>query len=83
MAQRRASAPDAEALSLAWEAATGCDSIATIEGMYDRSPSGAYRCVYPGCSFARRDPEALWRHVHSGPGRNYLPPAGFDYGAYF
>ena len=44
--------PDiAECLSLAWEAATGADSIPTIERMYDRTHTGAYLCVFPDCRF--------------------------------
>lgn len=71
-----------EALSLAWEAASGCDSVDTIERIYDRTDGGAYCCVHPGCEFRRRDAEALWRHVHSAHGRDDLPPADFDAGAY-
>lgn len=71
--------PD-DALSLAWEAASGADSIATIERGYDRAPSGAYVCIWPGCSLARHDPAVLWRHVHTAHGRNGLPPADFDPG---
>jgi hypothetical protein len=77
-----------EAISLAWEAASGMDSISTIERLYDRTPSGAIRCVWPGCSFVRRDPEAMWWHVHDSHPRERgaavcdLPPADFDYGAY-
>lgn len=71
----------AEWTSLAWEASTGADSIATIERVYDRhADSGAYRCCWPECSFSRRDPEVLWRHVHSAHGRDDLPPADFDPG---
>lgn len=69
-----------EALSLAWEAATGGDSIATIERVYDRTSSGAYVCIYPDCSFTRRDAVVLWRHVHSAHGEPSLPPADFDPG---
>lgn len=69
-------------LSRAWEVATGVDSIATIERVYERtgtnSQSGAYICVWPGCRFARRDPEKLWRHVHSAHGENGLPPVDWD-----
>lgn len=67
-------AGDLEAVSLAWEAATGCDSIAAIERVYDQTSAGAYVCIQPGCSFARRDPAQLWRHVHTAHGRNDLPP---------
>jgi hypothetical protein len=75
---------DIEAISLAWEAKTCCDSIATIERVYDQTPGGAYICCWTGCSFARRDPEALWRHIHSRHGREHddMPPADFDWGAY-
>ena len=48
------------------EARTGADSIATIERVYDRSESGAYRCVFPGCRFIRRDPVNMWYHLHFG-----------------
>ena len=76
--------PDiAECLSLAWEAATGADSIPTIERMYDRTHTGAYLCVFPDCRFARRDPETVWRHVHSAHGRNDLPPPDVDWGRWF
>ncbi len=71
---------DAEATSLAWEASTGCDSIATIERVYEQTPGGAYVCMTPDCTFVRRDPEKLWRHVHTGHGRSNLPPDDFDPG---
>lgn len=71
---------DVATLSLAWEASTGCDSVATIERIYEQTPGGAYVCVEPGCRFARRDPEALWRHVHTSHGREDLPPEDFDPG---
>lgn len=73
---------DVDVLSLAWEAATGADSVRTIERVYPRSAGGAFQCVVPGCCFARKDPEAMWRHVHSAHGRNDLPHTGFDYGAW-
>ncbi len=65
-------AEDWEALSLLLEQATGYDSILTIEIHYE-TDTGAYRCVWPGCGFTRRDSYAMWRHVHFGhagyPGR--------------
>jgi hypothetical protein len=66
-----------EWLSLAWENVTGYDSIPTIERVYNRSSSGAYVCIWPGCRFTRHDPEVLWRHVHSAHGYNTLPPSGW------
>jgi hypothetical protein len=71
---------DIEAGSLAWEAATGADSIATIERVYDRTSAGAWVCIYPDCSLARHDAAALWRHVHSAHGEPSLPPDDFDPG---
>jgi hypothetical protein len=72
---------EVEALSLAWEVETGCDSIPTIRRLYDRSPSGVYLCIWPGCSWGRRNPEQVWRHVHTvshgGVGAG-LPPNGWD-----
>jgi len=65
---------DLEALSLAWEEQTGCDSIDTIRRIYDTTPHGAYLCVWPRCSFARRDATKMWRHVHTAHGKNDLPP---------
>jgi len=65
---------DLRALSLEWEEQTGYDSIDTVERVYPRTKSGAYVCVHPGCSFARRDPVKIWRHTHTGHGRNDLPP---------
>jgi hypothetical protein len=47
---------------------TAHDSIATVERVYDRTPSGAFQCPFPDCDFVRRDAEAMWRHVH-GIGR--------------
>lgn len=71
---------DADGVSFAWEAAHGYDSIATIERVYERTPAGAYVCMTPGCVFARRDPERLWRHIHTAHGRDDLPPESFDPG---
>lgn len=65
-------------LSAAWEAATGYDSIKTIERVYDRRSGGAYECIWPGCTVARVDPAVIWRHVHTKHGKNTLPPADFD-----
>lgn len=66
-------------LSAAWEAATGNDSIKTIERVYGkRRRSGAYECVWPGCDVARKDSAAMWRHVHTAHGTDSLPPADFD-----
>lgn len=65
-------------MTRAWEIATGCDSIATIERIYDTTPAGSYLCIWPRCRFARRDPAALWRHVHSAHGVDHLPPEHFD-----
>jgi hypothetical protein len=72
-----------EAVSLAWEAATGYDSIPTIERIYDRAQSGAIECAYPDCDFRRHDAEAMWRHVHTGHGNDSMPPPDFDYGWWF
>lgn len=69
---------DALWLSLAWEKATGADSIATIQRVYHRRKSGAIECIYPGCEFARKDPEKVWRHVHGAHGEPSLPPDDFD-----
>lgn len=66
---------DVVALSLEWEAETGYDSIPTIERVYDRAPSGAYVCVWPGCSYSRHYSGSMWRHVHSAHGQNCLPPS--------
>lgn len=63
-----------EAISRAWEDKTGYDSIATIERVYERRPSGAYVCVWPKCSFARKDSATLWRHVHTAHESGGLPP---------
>jgi hypothetical protein len=69
---------DLEAISLDWEKKTGNDSIATIKRIYDRTENGAFKCMWPTCSFARKDAVAMWRHVHTGHGRkagtNSLPP---------
>ena len=66
--------PDFEVISREWEKQTGYDSIDTIRRVYDRSPSGAYICVWPECTFARKDAAELWRHVHTAHGPNCLPP---------
>ncbi len=72
---------DAEAASLAWEAAHGYDSIPTIERVYEQTLGGAYVCCYPECAFRRRDAEALWRHVHTAHAPDScLPPDDFDPG---
>lgn len=75
---------DVEALSIAWEAATGNDSIPTIERVYDRTEGGAIRCCWPTCEFRRRSGEAMWRHVHTahmhGAEGSHLPPDDFDPG---
>lgn len=63
------------ALSRVWEDQTGYDSIDTVERVYEQSESGAYKCVCPGCSFARHDAVKMWRHVHTAHGTNSLPPA--------
>ena len=65
---------DLRALSLEWEKQTGNDSIATIERVYGRTRNGAYLCVWPKCSFARKDAVAMWRHVHTAHGPSSLPP---------
>lgn len=52
------------AYSLTVEQRTGSDSIATIERVYEQTPDGAYCCVFPSCEFRRRDPIAMWKHVH-------------------
>lgn len=72
---------DLEAISLEWEKQTGYDSIATVKRIYDRTPSGAYLCVWPGCEFARKDAAKLWRHVHSSHETKSLPPKLALYGA--
>ena len=56
--------PDLIERSLHEERETGADSIPTIERVYERTATGAYRCVYPGCAIVRRSPAAMWRHVH-------------------
>jgi 8-oxo-dGTP pyrophosphatase MutT (NUDIX family) len=57
---------DLEWLSLELEEETGFDSIPTIERVYDRSDRGSIFCPYPGCRYSRRDPVAIWWHVHFG-----------------
>lgn len=65
-------APTDDAMLVGWselyEDATGYDSVATIDRVYLRTdhdhPNGAIRCCFPGCDFKRRDPVAMWRHVH-------------------
>jgi hypothetical protein len=70
--------PDLEALSLAWEAKTGHDSIDTIERIYRRTRSRkGYQCIHPKCRTTRRNAEDMWRHVHTAHGTNNLPPADF------
>ena len=76
----RAGSPNVEALSVAWEAKTGCDSIPTIERVYTRTRTGAYICCHPGCEIARHSSELLWRHIHTKHGRDDLPPDTFDPG---
>jgi len=66
-----------EAISLDWEKQTGYDSIAMIERLYGRA-SGAYVCVWPGCTFARRDSIKMWQHVHTAHGENSLPPEAYQ-----
>ena len=51
-------------LSVMWEKATSYDSIPTIQRIYDRTDSGAFRCPDPDCPFVRRDAVAMWEHVH-------------------
>jgi len=51
--------------SLRLEKETGADSIATIERVYDRRDNGVIECIWPGCKFARKDPVAVWQHVHN------------------
>lgn len=63
-AEERREGPDVRERSKRLEEETGADSIETIEHVYDRGPSGAIRCVYPGCKFHRFDAVAMWRHVH-------------------
>lgn len=67
---------DLEAISLEWEEKTGCDSIATIKRVYDRSPSGAYLCCWPKCKVKRNDAAELWRHVHTDHGGTVGLPEG-------
>lgn len=71
-----------ESAALAWEKATGCDSVDTIRRVYPQT-RGAYKCLTPGCSFTCRDAEAMWRHVHTAHGRSDLPPDDFDPGPYW
>lgn len=65
---------DVVALSVAWEKKTGCDSIPTIERVYDRARSGAFLCPWPKCNVRWHYAGSMWRHVHSAHGRNDLPP---------
>ena len=65
---------DLEKISLEWEKQTGYDSIATIKRVYDQTPNGAYKCVWPDCKFVRKDAAVLWKHVHTGHGTPSLPP---------
>lgn len=78
------SSDEIETVSEAWEMATGADSIRTIRLKYDRSASGAVCCVWPSCSFKRRDAVEMWRHVHTHKEIRTisLPPADFDWSAY-
>ncbi len=46
--------------SLKLERETNCDSILTIQRVYDGE------CVFPGCHFHTRDSVKMWRHVHFG-----------------
>lgn len=64
---------DLEKISLEWERQTGNDSIPTIKAIYEQTEAGAYKCVWSGCSFARRDADVVWLHVHGRHG-NSLPP---------
>lgn len=78
-------------MSVAFEAATGADSIPTIEehyevdGGYGSERTGVYECPFPGCGFRRRDAEAMWQHVHfgkhRGPGEPTLEQARAKYRA--
>lgn len=81
--QIRSTQAHIDEISLAWEAETGCDSIDTIQRLYYTTNGGAFLCCWPGCSFARRDPAALWIHVHSAHGKDDLPPDDFDWGKHF
>lgn len=51
-------------LSRQLEEQTGADSIDTVERIYLDGDGRRYECVHPGCPFVRRDPVAMWRHVH-------------------
>lgn len=72
-------ADNAESLSVSWENHTGYDSIPTIKRVYPRSESGAFQCVWPWCRFTRRDPFAMWKHVHSAHQETTsLPPENWE-----
>jgi hypothetical protein len=64
-------------ISRQWEIVTMCDSIATIEAVYDKSDSGAYMCPVPECDVRRKDSIAMWRHVHTAHYGDQLPPVGW------
>lgn len=53
------------ALTVEIEQETGLDSIPTIERVYERSPRGKYRCVFPECSYTTYASSGMWFHVHS------------------
>lgn len=42
----------------------GWDSIPTITRVYETTDRGAFICPFPDCGQTRRDPAAMWRHVH-------------------
>lgn len=72
------SKPDTETVSVAWERATGADSIDTIRRVYHVRPDGKYECCWPDCLVARKNPATLWRHVHGEHDGLGLPPMDFD-----
>lgn len=58
--------------SLEVEESDGWDSLDTMATNYPSTDSGAIRCPFPRCGFARHDPCAMFKHVHFGPhGRSY------------
>lgn len=55
-------------LSQSIEDRDGWDSLHTMETSYPKDwETGATLCVFPGCRFRRREPRAMFVHVHFGP----------------
>lgn len=50
-----------------WENQWGYDSFDTIETHYDDKDDGVFHCKWPECSFARRNVEDMWLHIHFAP----------------